>query len=128
MTGFCHKFIQLYSKLIEIKPSKNTCINNKKSDPNLKTNITRKLLFSMTLTKAHRKTEMNLKISKNERYLNILERIFQLLKETQEYHDWHFSEKEVNRISNNDYAPYAIEWRNAARQTNYGFTKLQAVF
>ena len=71
---------------------------------------------------------MNLKISKNERYLKILEHIFQLLKETQEYHDWHFSEKEVNRISNNDYAPYAKEWRNAARRTKYGFTKLQAVF
>ena len=51
LNSYAHEFIQLYSKLIEIKPSKNTCINNKKSDPNLKTNITQKRQFSMTLTK-----------------------------------------------------------------------------
>ena len=38
---------------------------------------------------------MNMKISKNERYLNILEQIFQLLKETQEYLGWVFQRKRL---------------------------------
>ena len=95
LNSYAHEFIQLYGKLIEIKPSKNTCINNKKSDPNLKTNITQKRQFSMTLTKRIGKNRHEYENLKNDWYLNILKHIFQLLKETQEYHDRHFSEKEV---------------------------------
>ena len=58
---FYHKFIQLYSKLTEIEPSKNTCVNNKKSDPNLKTDTARKRQFSMTFLQKRlsKKTDMN---------------------------------------------------------------------
>ena len=60
-------------------------------------------------TKAHgKKNKHEFQNHKNEWYFNILEYILQLLKETKEHHDRHFSEKEVNCISNCDYAACAL--------------------